>query len=145
MGAFTLGKAIHQWQIAFASTNRLLLRDILKLLQSFKDIASVNLHNGSTCFFWNDLWHGRILSKTFSELFSFVKNPNISVQSARLTPQLHTLFHLPLSVEAFAQFHDFCSIICGLQDTPEQDDWAYIWGSSIFFPLEKDLQATHWT
>lgn len=96
-------------------------RHILKLLQSFKGIASVNLHNGSTCFFWNDLWHGRMLSKIFSEPFSFVKNPNISVQSARLTPQLHTLFHMPLSVEAFAQFQDFCSIIRSLQDTPEPD------------------------
>ena len=29
-------------------------RDILKLLDSFKDMASVSIGNGSTCLFWMD-------------------------------------------------------------------------------------------
>jgi hypothetical protein len=33
-------------------------RDILKLLNSYKEMASVHIQNGSTCFLWLDNWNG---------------------------------------------------------------------------------------
>jgi len=39
-------------------------KDILKLVDSYKDMATTNIHNGSSCFFWLDLWNGRVLQQT---------------------------------------------------------------------------------
>jgi hypothetical protein len=49
-------------------------RDNLKLLDSFKGMASVSLQDGTTCYFWNDLWGGQVHSQTIPELFSFARN-----------------------------------------------------------------------
>ena len=48
-------------------------RDNLKLLESFKGMASVCLQDGSSCYFWTDLWDGHVHSQIFPELFSFAK------------------------------------------------------------------------
>jgi len=40
-----------------------------------------------------------------------------------------------LSVEAFAQFQEFSSIVLDLQETLDSDVWTYIWGSLPSFPL----------
>ena len=57
--------------------------------------------------FWHDLWQGQILQHAFLELLYFVKDPNISVQSASLSPAL--------SVEAFAQFQEFSFVVLDLR------------------------------
>jgi len=31
-------------------------RDILKVLDAYKGMAAVNIQDGSTCYFWTDLW-----------------------------------------------------------------------------------------
>ena len=56
---------------------------------------------------------------------------NISVQSARVALQLQSLFHLPLSVEAFDQYQAFTSIVKTVRDTQDADIWTYVWGSSL--------------
>ena len=48
-------------------------RDNLKLLDAFKEMAMVNIQNGSTCLFWFDLWGGQVQNQTYLELFSFAK------------------------------------------------------------------------
>jgi hypothetical protein len=57
-------------------------RDILKLLDTFKGIAKVDLKSGSSCFFWSDMWNDHIPSLTYPELFSFSKNKAITFQKA---------------------------------------------------------------
>lgn len=57
-----------------------------------------------TCFLWTDLWLDTVLATNYPELFSFAKNKTITVSMAKATNNLHELFHLPLSQEAFAQF-----------------------------------------
>lgn len=51
---------------------------------------------------------------------------------AASSPQLHDLFHLPLSAEAYDQFLDFSVVIQSLQLQPTPDIWSYVWGSSTF-------------
>ena len=36
-------------------------RDVLSMLINFKGIASINVLNGQSCYFWNGLLNGRIL------------------------------------------------------------------------------------
>ena len=33
-------------------------KNVLKLLDKFKDMATVSVQNGSTCLFWDDIWLG---------------------------------------------------------------------------------------
>jgi hypothetical protein len=79
-------------------------KDILKLLDKFKGLASVTVSDGSSCLLWEDCWSGQPLRLAFPELHSFAKKPNISLASAANTVSTFNLFNLPLSVEAFQQF-----------------------------------------
>lgn len=58
-------------------------RDLLKLLDSFKGMAMVNTLDGASCLFWEDLWMHRVPKHHFPELYSFAKDPTISLKSAR--------------------------------------------------------------
>jgi hypothetical protein len=78
--------------------------NVLKTLTSFKGMASASVLGGSSCLFWLDTWNNRLLSLQFLELFSFVRNTKLSVQSILAEEDLSDLFHLPLSEEAFLQF-----------------------------------------
>lgn len=35
-------------------------RDVLKLLEKYKGMASVLVSDGKTCLFWDDLWNGQV-------------------------------------------------------------------------------------
>jgi hypothetical protein len=107
-------------------------RDILKLLESFKSMAQVQVRDGKSCFFWLDHWNDLVLVQAYPELHSFSKNNHFSVHSALNLILLPSLFHLPLSTEAFGQFQEVEVIVQNthLQDQPDQ--WSYSWGSSIF-------------
>jgi hypothetical protein len=72
-------------------------RDLLKLLDSYKGLAMVSVQNGTSCFFWLDLWNGQVLQQIFPELFSNCRDDKVSVQTVKSTAALSTLFHLPLS------------------------------------------------
>jgi hypothetical protein len=48
-------------------------RDILKLLDKYKGLATVNINNGKSCYLWLDLWNNRVPKYSYPELFSFAK------------------------------------------------------------------------
>jgi hypothetical protein len=79
-------------------------RDLLKLLDPFKGVAMVIIHNGASCFFWLDLWEGQVLQHSFPELFSFCRDTFVSVKAVKSTSTAINLFYLPLSTEAYEQF-----------------------------------------
>jgi len=56
-------------------------RDVLKLLDKFKGLASVNIADGSSCLLWDDMWDGRVPRFALPELYSFAKK-NKSVSPA---------------------------------------------------------------
>ena len=51
---------------------------------------------------------------------------------AASTPEFHSLFHLPLSSQAYNQFLKLTSDVQGLELSDLSDAWSYIWGSSFF-------------
>jgi len=63
-----------------------------------------NVFDGASCFFWIDLWNGQVLQHTYPELFSYSKHAFISVNKMKSATSPITLFHLPLSIEAYEQF-----------------------------------------
>jgi len=50
-----------------------LWRDVLKLLDKFKGMASVMISDGQSCLLWDDLWNGHVRKLQFPELYSFAK------------------------------------------------------------------------
>jgi hypothetical protein len=46
-------------------------KDILKIKDSFKEIAQVEIGNGKSTLLWHDRWNGQHLSEKFPELWSF--------------------------------------------------------------------------
>ena len=101
-------------------------------MDTFKGIAMVTVHDVKSCFFWQDLSNRIILNQAFPELFSFVKNPDISGFLACNSNPLHDQFHLPLPPEAYAQYLDLELLIQNLQIQDVKDTWSYIWGSLDF-------------
>lgn len=75
-------------------------RDILKLLDKFKGMASVSVADGSSCLLWDDCWWEQPLKLAFPELFSYAKKPAISLKEAVSASLSANLFHLPLSEDA---------------------------------------------
>lgn len=75
-------------------------RDIVKLMDQYMGIASVQVGNGTTVLFWKDSFYGSPLKLVFPELFSFVKESNILFIQVKET-EFTKKFHLPLSMEEF--------------------------------------------
>jgi len=76
-------------------------RDILKLLDKYKSIASVTVEDGNSCLFWLDTWNDTPLCHQFPELYSFAKNTKVSIALAASTQDFHSLFHLPPPLKLF--------------------------------------------
>jgi len=107
-------------------------KDVLKLLDKFKDMARVEVNSGQSCYLWEDLWENQPISAKFPELFSFARNKKITFQAARAQAQVHSLSNLPLSQQAHAQMLQLQLILQQHQLTETPDKWSFIWGSSTF-------------
>jgi len=106
-------------------------RDILKLLNVFKSLSFITVANGSTVLLWKDKWNGQTLASDFTELLSFAKDKDISFQKAEsITPFIQN-FNLPLSTQAFLQFHELDCTMNNLEPNSDKDIWSYVWGSPI--------------
>jgi hypothetical protein len=46
--------------------------------------------------FLDDLWFGVVPKHAFPELYSFTKNPSMTLQAAKMNHSLTQIFHLPL-------------------------------------------------
>jgi hypothetical protein len=95
-------------------------------------MAIVSVDDGASCFLWEDCWLGQHLRLAFPELLSFVKKPHLSLNCAASVSNISSLFNLPLTTEAFAQFQQLESILHNIQLTTVPDTWSYIWSSPLF-------------
>ena len=57
--------------------------EILKLLDACKGMTMVNIQDGVTYLFWDDLWLNRVPKVQFPELYSFARNTRISLRFAQ--------------------------------------------------------------
>lgn len=56
-------------------------RDVVKLLDQFEGIAHVNIGDGFSVLFWQDLWNGNVFEHVYPELRSFAKGSWHFIQS----------------------------------------------------------------
>jgi hypothetical protein len=71
-------------------------KDVLKLSDLFRGIASYKVGDGSTVLFWSDVWNGHLLQHKLPRLYSFAKNKNISFAAFLHNDSMEAQFHLPL-------------------------------------------------
>jgi hypothetical protein len=83
------------------------------------------------------MWDEVLPKITFPELYSFVRNKSITLQKAKsLQDQLHSIFHLPLSEEAFVQFLELQGLLLNLQKL-QRKIHENIFGDQQNFPAQR--------
>lgn len=117
---------------------------MLQLLDTYKGLAAVAVHDGCTCIFLHDLWGKHVSKNQNPELFSFVKNQTFTFQQVtEAAHHPHTLFHLALSELAFEQWLELQIVMAQFTLTDSTDKRVCICGSSLF-SCNKALQVPHW-
>ena len=91
-----------------------------------------NVKNGGSCYLSSDLWNNMVPMQAYPELFSFAKSKTITLVAGKDCPDLLSLFHLPLSNQAYAQLAQLSSDIQILTLTEEPDVWTCIWQSGSY-------------
>jgi hypothetical protein len=104
---------------------------VLKLVDNFRGVAEISIGNGNSFMFWADNWKvdGEIrpIKDRFPRLYSFVLDGNMSAAKVYGQEDLTDLFHLPLSVQAYAELSELQSMSHGNPVTPEGDSWNFCW------------------
>jgi hypothetical protein len=79
--------------------------------------------NGKSVLVWKDDWHSNgLLCDQFPRLFSFALNEDVSAADMVNTPDIITMFTLPLSAQAFQELQHLRSYLVGLISDPDSDD-----------------------
>jgi hypothetical protein len=108
-------------------------KDLLKLRDMFRGIATCRVGDGTTVLFWSNVWNGHLLQSKYPRLYSFAKNKQISVAQFLLNNQIEVQFHLILSVQAFQEYQELQQLIQQIQLSPgNKDSWQYIWGNDKY-------------
>lgn len=118
-------------------------KDVVKLIDKYKGIASISIADGSTVLFWQDLWNGIIPSQAYQKLYSFAQNCNASFKAVLAKPQLIQNFSLPLSTQAYTQFNDLQQRLTSINPETSCDKWAYIHPGNNSLFNGQSIQSHH--
>lgn len=95
-------------------------------------MVRVLIKDGQPRYFWEDLWGDEIFSQKFSKLYSFAEQKKIITAEGLAATPMHSLFHLPLSQQAYLQMVQLQSILDGFSVSNLPDIWFYIWNSGYY-------------
>jgi len=88
-----------------------------------------------------DIWGGQVQHQQSPELFSFVKKQALVVPNCPTNRTITVSFHLPLSVEAFAQMEQL-QLVNNQPISDNPDWWQYIWENTQFSSKKAYLHLT---
>jgi hypothetical protein len=107
-------------------------KDVLKQVDNFRGVFSINPGKGDLDLFWLDNLQSNGSTTPFQlrfpRLFSYVLDEHASASKVFLTEDLSSLFHLPLSRAACDEFHQMQAILQDFQSLEQNDVWTYCWG-----------------
>jgi hypothetical protein len=108
-------------------------RDIMKLVDKYREFCSVKIGAGDTALFWFDSWHGSLLHSQFPRLFSFAMDQNIYVRDFIDTANRTQFFQLPMSPQAFYEFQELKLSLQNVHCDPMvRDVWSTIWRDGAY-------------
>ena len=107
-------------------------KDLMKLVDQFREVAVVRPGRGDSFLFWSDKWllNGSVqpLAERYPRLFSFVLDPTLSAAEVYGEEDLLSLFYLPLSEQAYQEYNELTLIMQSSPLSLDQDSWTYDWG-----------------
>jgi hypothetical protein len=79
------------------------------------------------------MWQDSIREDEFPHLFSFAKDPSISIQKARdmINVDIYDLFNLPLSMVAQAKLDELQNEVNEFIPGQSNDEWSFPWGNKF--------------
>jgi hypothetical protein len=109
-------------------------RDLISLLDNYRNIDKPTVKSGETILLWLDEWEvdGSTipLRQHFPRLFSFSKDDKISVRDMVMLRDRTEEFHLPLSGMAYEELMVLQKWLDQLELLdPRNDEWTCIWGN----------------
>ena len=112
-------------------------RNVMKLMDIYRQVTHCKLGNGEIILFWSDNWKDLVIDERFPRLFSFVKDKLISVKEALQTTDPAQAFHLPLSTEAAEELRTLQDILRGVVTADDNDQWLITSNKSgVFIPSQ---------
>ena len=114
-------------------------KDICKLLDHYRNTTWVQINSGHSTLFWSDKWKigdsVAPLQSRFPRLFSYVKDPWITVFEAFQSQDMINMFHLPLSAQAYQEFLTVQDLMVSCSREVEQKDtWFWQGTCNAFKP-----------
>ena len=104
-------------------------KDLLRLSMLYRGVAKCQIGDGSSVLFWEDRWANEVLALKYPCLFSFVRNPRITVKSVIEADDLYSLFTLPLSEQAYNQLQNLhLDLLSVPYNEAQEDRWVFMWG-----------------
>jgi hypothetical protein len=81
-------------------------------------------------------------------MYSYARDKLISVKEFLILTAVHDAFHLPLSIEAFAEYNAIQDLLTGTDLTEGSDSWCYqfnkgIYSSSSFYKQQFSSLQNH--
>lgn len=121
-------------------------RDVMKLVDNFREVVSIQPGRGDTFLFWSDKWilagSDQPIKERYPRLYSYALDNNLSAAEVfALHDQdfLPSIFHLPLSRLAYEELSQLQFLLSSNPITDQKDVWTYRWGekysSSKFYAL----------
>uniref|UniRef100_A0A0A9D5I2 Reverse transcriptase zinc-binding domain-containing protein n=1 Tax=Arundo donax TaxID=35708 RepID=A0A0A9D5I2_ARUDO len=75
-------------------------KDIMRLSDNFRGIASCVAGDGTTVLLWEDVWNNNYMKTALPRLFSFAKNNILPLAQFMSDSSIENNFHLPLTQQA---------------------------------------------
>jgi hypothetical protein len=106
-------------------------KDCMKHIDLFREHTTCTAHKGDSILFWKDMWQDLIREDEYPHLFSFAKDPSISILKARntISDDIYDLFNLPLSMVAQAELYELQNEVNDFIPSQSNDEWTFPWGN----------------
>lgn len=106
-------------------------KDVFELADNYRAVATVIVNSRDSVLLWSDGWHldgsTRPLRDRLPHLFSYAIDDKISVSDFLSTPDIASLFNLPISQVAATELLCLQDWIANLQRNPmESDVWCWL-------------------
>ena len=103
-------------------------------MQNFKDCSWVQINEEDTALFWSDQWklgdEATTLQSRYPRLFSYGKDPWVTVKELFETHDIFQNFHLALSAQAYEELLNMQSLMESHNRVPGSKDVWFLQGST---------------